>query len=351
MAKFTETDLRQQIKSASFSNAYLIYGEEGYLKEHYISQLKKKIIDPAFESFNLHLFDGKDTEMDDILKDAQMLPMMSEYNLVIVRDYPVEKTKSDIKLMEEFLTDVPESTVFILLYDSLSPDVKSASFKKLISAFDKAGAVVNLEKRSETDVAKLLVSGAKKRGSSIDLNNAKYLVSVSGNDMTTLLNELDKLAGFATGSEITRQIIDDMATKSLQARVYDISKAVVAGNTDKAYSVLDTLFAMKEDPILILAVISGVYVDMYRVKCAKAAGYSYDDVSKHYNYKGREFALRNASRDCAALSEKQLRKSLDEIADKDIRLKSTAADKRILLEELIVKLILIAKEADYAENQ
>ena len=36
MAKFTETDLRQQIKSASFSNAYLIYGEEGYLKEHYI---------------------------------------------------------------------------------------------------------------------------------------------------------------------------------------------------------------------------------------------------------------------------------------------------------------------------
>lgn len=180
------------------------------------------------------------------------------------------------------------------------------------------------------------------------MNNAKYLVSVSGNDLKNLLNELDKLSYFAKGREITKDIIDNMATKCLQARVYDLSKSVVAGNSDMAYSVLDTLFNMKEDPILILAVIGGVYVDMYRVKCAKTAGCSYDDVAKHYNYRGREFALRNASRDCANLSENQLRKSIDEIMNTDLKLKSTATDKKLLLEELIVKLILIAGEVSYA---
>lgn len=348
MSKLNEAQLKEQIKSNHFSNAYLIYGEESYLKEHYISQLKKKIVDPTFESFNLHQFEGKDTSLDDILKDAQMLPMMSEYNLVLVRDYPVEKSKSDLKLLSEFLADVPESTILILVYDAIEPDVKSASFKKIITAFDNAGAVVNMEKRSENDVAKLLVSGAKKRGSVLDMNNAKYLVSVSGNDLKNLLNELDKLSYFAQGREITKDIIDNMATKCLQARVYDLSKSVVAGNSDMAYSVLDTLFNMKEDPILILAVIGGVYVDMYRVKCAKTAGCSYDDVAKHYNYRGREFALRNASRDCAKLSENQLRKSLDEIMNTDLKLKSTATDKKLLLEELIVKLILIAGEVSYA---
>ena len=348
MAKLNEAQLREQIKSGNFLNAYLIYGEESYLKEHYISQLKKKIVDPAFESFNLHRFEGRDTAFDDILKDAQMLPMMSEYNLVLVRDYPVEKSKQDLKLLNEFLTDVPESTVFILTYDAIEPDVKSAGFKKMITAFDNAGAVVNLEKRSETDVAKLLVSGAKKRGSVLDINNAKYLISVSGNDMKNLLNELDKLSYYAKGQEITREIIDNMATKCLQARVYDLSKAVVGGDSDTAYGVLDTLFNMKEDPILILAVIGGVYVDMYRVKCAKTAGCSYDDVAKNYNYRGREFALRNASRDCAKLTENQLRKSLDEIMHADLKLKSTSTDKKLLLEELIVKLILIAKEVYYA---
>jgi DNA polymerase-3 subunit delta len=348
LAKIKELQLKEQIKTGNFSNAYFIYGEESYLKEHYVSQLKKKIVDPVFESFNYHQFDGKDISLDDILKDAQMLPMMSEYNFVLVRDYPITKSKNDLKLLIEFLQDVPESTVFIMVYDAVLLDEKSATFKKLVSSFDAAGSVVNLEKRSENDVAKLLVSGAKKRGSSIDINNARYLISISGNDLKTLFNELDKLSYFAQGKEITKDIIDNMATKCLQARIYDISKAVVAGNSNVAYSALDTLFSMKEDPIKILAAIGGVYVDMYRVKCAKVAGYSYDDVAGHYNYRGREFALKNASRDCAKLTEQQLRNSLDEIINTDIKLKSTAIDKKLLLEELIIKLILIAKEVKYA---
>lgn len=348
MAKLDEAGLKAQIKNADYSNAYLIYGEESYLKEFYISQLKKKIVDPAFESFNLHQYDGKDTDMDDILKDAQMLPMMSEYNFVLVRDYPIEKSKNDLKLLKEFLEDVPESTIFVFYYAAKEPDLKSSSFKSLEKYFNNAGAVVRLDKRSESEVAKLLVSGAKKRGAVLDINNAKYLISVSGNDMKILLNELDKLSYFVNGGEITREIIDNMATKCLQARVYDLSKAVVGGDFDSAYSVLDTLFLMKEDPIKLNSIVIGVYVDMYRVKCAKTAGHSYDDVAKHFNYKGREFALRNASRDCAALSENQLRKSLDVIMDTDLKLKSTSTDKKLLLEEMIVKLIMIARENNYA---
>ena len=344
MAEIGEQQLRKQIKENSFENAYLIYGEESYLKEYYVSQMREKIVDKTFESFNYHFFDGKDISLDEILKDAQMLPMMSEYNLVVARDYPVDKTQSDIKLLEEYLSDCPDTTVFILWYDSLEPDVKSAKFKKLIKAFDSAGAVVNMQKRSESDVARLLVSGAKKRGAVLDIDNAKYLISVSGNDMKNLLNELDKLSYFVKGGEITKDIIDNMATKCLQARIYDLSKFVVSGNSDKAYKVLDTLFAMKEEPVIILSAISSVYVDMYRVKCAKTAGFTYDDVAKHYNYRGREFALRNASRDCANLSEKQLTSSLDAITNTDIKMKSTAVDKKLLIEELIIKLIMTARE-------
>lgn len=343
MAKIGEAQLKADIRSNEYKNAYLIYGEESYLKEFYVNLMKEKIVDKTFESFNLHVFDGKDTELDDILKDAQMLPMMSEYNLVIVRDYPVEKAQSDIKLLEEYLSDCPETTVLVMVYDALTPDLKSAKFKKILKAFDNAGAVVNLEKRSENDVAKLLVSGAKKRGAALDPLNAKYLISVSGNDMKILLNELDKLSYFVKGGEITKAVIDNMATKCLQARIYDLSKFVVAGNSDMAYGVLDTLFSMKEEPVIILSVISGVYVDMYRVKCAKAAGYTYDDVAKYYNYRGREFALRNASRDCAALSEKQLRQSLEAITQTDIKIKSTAIDKKLLIEELIAKLLVCSR--------
>ena len=43
-----------------------------------------------------------------------MLPMMSEYNFVLVKDYPIEKSSNDIKLLEEYLSDAPDSTVLVL---------------------------------------------------------------------------------------------------------------------------------------------------------------------------------------------------------------------------------------------
>lgn len=348
MPKINESDLKKEIKSGEFKNAYLLYGEESYLKEYYANELKNKIVDKTFEAFNFHSFDGKDTQLDDILKDAQMLPMMSEYNFVLVKDYPIDKSASDIKLLEEYLKDAPDTTVLVFWFDAVEVDTKSAKFKKVINAFEAVGDCVELQKRSENDVAKLLVSGAKKRGSSISADTAKYLISVSGNDMKNLLNELDKLSYYAKGNEITKQTVDNMATKCLQARIYDLSKFVVAGNSSKAYDVLNTLFEMKEEPIIILSAISGVYVDMYRVKCAKSAGFGFDDVAKYYNYRGREFALRNATRDCANLSTEQLRSSIDEISQTDIKLKSTVVNKKLLIEELIIKLILIARGVKYA---
>lgn len=348
MAKIGEKELKQHIKNKEFSNAYFIYGEESYLKEFYVNKLKEIIVEPAFADFNFHQYNGKDTSLDDILKDAEMLPMMSSYVFIHVSDYPFGDSKNDCETIKEFLTDLPETTILVFSYDNIIVDIKkNTKWKAVESAFAKYGSSVNLEKRTEGDLVKLLVSGCKKRGALLTPDNARYLISVSGSDIKTLLNEIEKLSSYVNGGEITKEIINQLAVKCLQARVYDLSKAIVKGDYNKAYSVLDTLFAMKEESISVLSVISGCYVDMYRAKCAKIAGEPVEDVANYYNYKGREFALRNAMRDCTALSVGQLRKSLDVLMQADNALKSTGADKRLILEETLVKLLLISKEVHY----
>lgn len=348
MAKIGEKELKLQIKNKEFSNAYFIYGEESYLKEFYVNKLKESVVEPAFADFNFHQYNGKDTSLDDILKDAEMLPMMSSYVFILVSDYPFGDSKNDCETIKEFLTDLPETTVLVFYFNNVTVDLKkNAKWKAIESAFAKYGSSVNLEKRSEGDLVKLLVSGCKKRGAVLTPDNARYLISISGSDIKTLLNETEKLSSYVNGGEITKDIINKLAVKCLQARVYDLSKAIVKGDYNTAYSMLDTLFAMKEDSISILSVISGCYVDMYRAKCAKIAGEPVEDVGNYYNYKGREFALRNAMRDCTALSVDQLRKSLDVLMQADNALKSTGADKRLVLEETLVKLLLVSKEVSY----
>lgn len=342
MGKIGEAELKNQIKNNELSNVYFIYGEETYLKEFYVKKLKEKVVEPAFADFNFHQYEGKNTAMHEILQDAEMMPMMAQYSFILVHDYPLDKAASDVDALKEFFKDVPETCIIVFWYDSIEVDTKkNAKWRSIETAFAKAGSAVHLEKRTESDLVKLITASAKKRSCSIDSANARYLISVVGSDIKTIFNELEKICGFVGKGEITKQIIDELAVKCLQARVYDLSKFILAGNSDGAYGVLHVLFAQKEEPIAILAVIASCYVDMYRVKCAKSANMNEMQLSDYFSYKGREFLIRNAARDCRNISVEDLRKAIDILSKTDELLKSTAIDKQLLLEETVAKLLYL----------
>lgn len=352
MAKIGEKEIKNQIKTGEFSNAYLIYGREGFLKNHYVNQLKKKLVEPAFADFNFHSYNGKNVSLDEILKDAEMLPMMSSYNFVLVCDYPFDKSENDVKLLQNYLGDIPETTVLVFWYDAIEFPFKNKDGKvnskssKIENAFIKAGSAVELNERSEGELVKMLVSGFKKRNTVISPNNAKYLISVSGNDIQTLQSETEKIAYYVKNGEITKEIIDRLATKSIQANIYDLSRAIVAGNYDKAYSILNKLFILEVKPDYLLSTITQCFVDMYRVKCAKSAGYPASDI-KNYFSNINDYKINDAVRNSANLSISQIRKSLDVLMAADNTLKSTSTDTKLIFEELMVKLLLISKEVKY----
>ena len=83
---------------------------------------------------------------------------------------------------------------------------------------------------------------------------------------------------------------------------------------------------------------------MYRVKYAKSAGKSQDDVAEYYNYKNRGFLLTNAARDSSKITVRALREAVDILANADELMKSSAVDKNILLEETVAKLLMLRKQ-------
>ena len=135
-----------------------------------------------------------------------------------------------------------------------------------------------------------------------------------------------------------------MVTKNLETTVFLLSKALVAGNYEKAYELLDLLFGQNEEPVSILAVLSSAYVDMYRVRAALQSGQPVFELAKTFDYKGKEFRLRNAERDGAGMSTEMLRESLDALLQTDVALKSTRTDNRLWMEELIARLLLISQK-------
>ena len=58
--------LRADIKSGSPENVYIFYGEETYLRDRYLEELKALLVPEGFEEFNYHRLSGKGLTVQDL---------------------------------------------------------------------------------------------------------------------------------------------------------------------------------------------------------------------------------------------------------------------------------------------
>ncbi|MBP9989731.1 MAG: DNA polymerase III subunit delta [Ruminococcus sp.] len=343
MPALNESELKKQIKSKNFSNLYLLYGDEKYLVKHYTSLLTDKIISPDFADFNFHSYEGKNIDFDEVYTACEALPMFDSYTCILIKDLPLDSlnAESGEKLIK-IISDISETTVIIISLLTVDDSLKSAKGKKYLKEIEKYGSSIEFTKADFQKLVKLIEKGAQSRNCEFSYREAEYLLSMIGNEMTVVLNELEKICAYKKSGKIEKSDIDAVVVKNLQARVFDLTKALAAGDCDTAMETLNTLIYMKEEPINILAVMITNYVDMYRAYVYSSGGLRAEDAAKDFNYKGKEFRLKNASRSISKYSVYQLRKFLELLNEADLKLKSTSISGKLILEETITKLFLVS---------
>ncbi|WP_296626900.1 DNA polymerase III subunit delta [uncultured Negativibacillus sp.] len=348
-----ESQLLQNIKLGHLYRVYLLYGEEKYLKEMYLKRLIRLAAPEEFESFNLHRFDGGDLDVDALLDACEAMPFLAEQRCVVVDKFDFEGLSAkDREKISALLEDPPETTVLILVVDKeeFLPK-KSAAAKKLVALCDKGGAVLELKKRSGSDLTRFVRSKLESRGCTITKDNCDLLIERCEKDMLTLSGELEKIGAYAQGKygadaqhpvAVTATMIEEVTCKTVSASVYDLSRAILADRFEKAMRILEDLIYLRYQPTAILAALSGAYLDLYIARTAKNMGQGEDAIKQNFSYKGRDFVVRNSLRDCAKYPLEVLQRSVIYLAQTDLRMKSTRADNNLLLEQAVTELFLIA---------
>lgn len=340
MAVINESGLKEKLRENPVG-VFLIYGEENYLKKAYTEKIIKKTVDDAFADFNFHKFDGKECSLSEIYESACAVPMMSDTRCVLVKDFPLDTLdKNGFEQLETVLEDCPDYCALIFLFTAYEP--KGAGFNKAVKLFEKYGSAAKLDRKTPAELIKMLESGAKKRGSGFEKGAAAYLISCVGSDLNTLLNETEKVCAYADG-DVKKSDIDAVCIKSLDAKVFDMIKDLIAGRFDSAFTKLSLLFENREDEFQILGALIAQYSDIYRAKAAVKSGGRAEDAAKYYNYSGKEFRLSNAARSASSLSFEDIGECIDILCIADKTLKSSALDKRLVLEQTLVKLARVGR--------
>ena len=160
--------------------------------------------------------------------------------------------------------------------------------------------------------------------------------------MMTLATELDKVCAYVGSGGISRGDVDAVVTAVIQARVYDLSKAISRGSFSRAMELIDQLLYLREPAAKVLTVLAGGFTDLYRGFAARQAGVPAAQAAADLGYaKNRAFVVRNAMSDSGDYSAPQLGQMLDLLARADLRLKSTGANDRVILEQTVTQLFLI----------
>lgn len=341
----TEAELKKEIKSGVFRRFYFIYGEDSYLKNHYAAQIANKSAS-VLPDMNQMKIDGTKTDSSQIFAQTEQLPCMADYRCVLVTDYNFAALNDEEqKKILDMIADLPESTVLVFLADTFEIlQKKPGKWQKLIKCAEKYGGALCFEHMSVSALQNTLIKGAQKRGVMLDLSTAGYMIDCCGRELSLLQNELDKLCSHAgDGGRITREDIDKLCAKTVDANKYQLTKYIFSGNVSAALQLINDLLYMRLSEIEISVLIIGGFVDAYRGKCTLGAAVPMKEAAEALGYKGREFALENSARSAGRINIKTLRECIEVLTENDIRMKSTGDDKRFLLEQTVLRVSRMLK--------
>ncbi len=175
------------IKNGNLKPIYFLMGEEPYYIDQISNYIENNVLDESEKGFNQTVMYGRDVSVDEIVASAKRFPMMSEHQVIIVKE--AQDLSRTIDKLETYAENPQPSTILVFNYKYKKLDKRKKSYK----AIAKKGLIFESKKLYENQVGDWIrrVLGGKKY--TIEPKATQMLVEFLGTDLSKISNELDKL--------------------------------------------------------------------------------------------------------------------------------------------------------------
>lgn len=325
----------KDLESGIFGQLYLFHGEETYLRDHYLGQLKDKLLAGGMGAFNLHEIAPKDMSPHAMEEAVDCLPMMAERTLVLVTDFDLFKAgEKDREGYIRIFSQLPDYCCVVFLYDLI--DYKGDARTKMAASLKQNGTVVNFVRQDQGDLVDWVRRRFRALGKDIDSRLALDLIFLCGDLMNNLVGEIEKIGAYSRQKHITKADIDAVATPQLDAVVFRMTDAIGEGHFDQAASVLGELYQMQEPPIKIMWSLGRQMRQLYSARLVLEQGKGASALASLWGLKPypAEKLMKSAKR----FSLKWCRRAVVRCGQTDLAMKSTGQDGQELLTTLLLEL-------------
>ncbi len=238
----------EDIQKGTPAPIYFLMGEEPYYIDRIAGYIEENILTEEERSFNQMVLYGKEVSVEEIISHAKRFPMMSEYQVIVVRE--AQHLSRTIENLQSYAARPQPTTILVLCFKYKTLDRR----KKLIKTLRENGAVIfESKKMYENQVAdwiRRVLLGADYK---ISHKASALLVEHLGTDLSRIYNELEKLKNvLPPGSEIDPATIEEYIGISKDYNNFELKKAIAERNIPRATRIIKYFSENpKENPFVV----------------------------------------------------------------------------------------------------
>jgi len=235
MAKqgITFEQVMSDLRRKAYKPIYLLMGEEAYYIDKISDYIQSTVLDESQREFDLTVVYGKDTDLVTIINAAKRYPMMSPFQVVIVKE---AQSIKDWEPMQYYLTNPSQTTILVFAYKYGSPDKR----KKWVLDISKVGVVFESEKLRDYEMGAWINAYSRSKNVTVDVKAIQMLTEFLGTDLSKVANEMDKLllTKPANTTIITPEQVEKNIGISKDFNVFELQDALIERNILKANRII-----------------------------------------------------------------------------------------------------------------
>ncbi|MBI2258832.1 MAG: DNA polymerase III subunit delta [Flavobacteriia bacterium] len=324
------------IQQKKIAPIYLLHGEEPFFIDILSKEIQKHTLEDHERDFNESVVYGKDADIASVLSFAKGYPMMAEKKLVIIREAQDVKDK-DYDLIEKYIHNFNESSVFVFAFKYKKLDSRIRLYK----LFKEKGIVYLSEKIRDYQLPSWINSYLKNKKYRISEKAAVLLADFLGNDLSKIVNELEKLQLLIPPqSEINESDIEKNIGISKDYNIFELNNAILEKNIIKALKIVD-YFAHNPKAASILALIPTLYNSFSKLMKIHSNPHQSNEYYAQ-NFGGSPYQIKELRKSEMYYSPRKIAENIAVLLEYDLKAKgveNVSFSESDLMKEMVFKLI------------
>ena len=260
MGYIKHNEFDKQLSGQRTISFYYFWGGESVLQQNLLEKIQKN------ENLEKEILYGETLKVDQLVNAVSTATLFADKKLIVIKNAEKIKTKDEKNIAEVLGTSPTVNPLFFLCSEKISKD--ELRNNPLIRKIAELGEVVEFRQLYQNEMIEYIVHKVAGQGKTISRSDVQYFIDLTGNNLSEVKNELEKLFLYTKDKKIIDSTdIENCSGYTNQQNLYKLNDAIRIKDKQKALKVLNELIEAGENEIHI---IRSVYKEFNKMLLAES---------------------------------------------------------------------------------